>query len=167
MGLERIIPAMGQLPQFVRQGEERKVKKSLLWEGKKKSCCAPAQPNQDLMWEKDGWDGWENKWKQGWESQGGCSTCLCSGNQVGKALLWPQHTQNVPQGWLRALPSWRKGILLGQDLSSSPEAEQGIVHPTKTGIQGMQRSFREELGLGRPQGCSLLHPRVGCAGGTP
>lgn len=36
MGLERIIPAMDQLPQFVRQGEERKVKKSLLWEGKKK-----------------------------------------------------------------------------------------------------------------------------------
>lgn len=61
MGLERIIPAMGQLPQFVRQGEERKVKKSLLQEGKKKlkkkACCAPARPNQDLMWEKDGWDG--------------------------------------------------------------------------------------------------------------
>lgn len=51
--------------------------------------------------------------------------------------------------------------------SAGSEAEQGIVHPTKTGIQGMQRSFREELGLGRPQGYSLLHPRVGCAGGTP
>lgn len=107
---------------------------------------------------------------------------------MGKALSWPQHTQNVPQGQLRALPSWIKGIPLEQDLStprrfhrlaegssqldkrdsarsgpqdtqkvpqghpdkgalaaqglsSSPEPEQGIVHPTKSQNSGGAEEF--------------------------
>lgn len=62
-------------------------------------------------------------------------------SQVGKALVRPQHSPDIPRGQRRALPSWKKGILPGRGLSSSPEPEQGIVHTIKSWESGDSEGF--------------------------